>query len=116
MLPRPAEYESSLRSQSLGQAQDTMGDQFQELSVKSEYSPEKHFSGFVEVPLRWIQAQGTPAAFPNQDGLSDVKAGFKFAAIATEKNYHTLQLKADFPSGDASKGLGTNHYSIEPSC
>ncbi len=41
-------------------------------------------------------------------------AGFKFAAVASESTYLTFQFRAYFPSGDASKGLGTNHYSIEP--
>jgi hypothetical protein len=41
-------------------------------------------------------------------------AGFKFAAVATERTYVTFQFKSYFPSGSASSGLGTNHYSIEP--
>jgi hypothetical protein len=78
----------------------------------------------VEVPIRWLQPQGfqsiPPASlgflpFSNQSGLGDVTAGFKFAAVASEGTYLTFQLKSYFPSGDASKGLGTNHYSVEPS-
>jgi hypothetical protein len=88
---------------------------FQQLFMNAEYSPHRRFSAFVEVPIRWLQAQGTPQAFPNQDGLGDVMAGFKFAAVATESTYLTFQFKSYFPSGDASKGLGTNHYSVEPS-
>jgi len=42
-------------------------------------------------------------------------AGFKFAAVDSESTYVTFQFKSYFPSGDASKGLGTNHYIIEPS-
>jgi hypothetical protein len=97
---------------------------FQQLYMNLEYSPQRRFSAFVEVPIRWIQAQGfqplPPASlgflpFSNQSGLSDVTAGFKFAAVATESTYLTFQFKSYFPSGDASKGLGTNHYSVEPS-
>lgn len=93
---------------------------FQQLYVNAEYSPHRRFSAFVEVPIRWLQPQGFQsippfAAFPNESGLGDVMAGFKFAAVASEATFITFQLKADFPSGDASKGLGTNHYSVEPS-
>ena len=90
---------------------------FQQLYMNVEYSPQRRFSAFAEVPIRWLQPQpqGTQAAFPNQSGLSDVTAGFKFAAVASENTYLTFQFKSYFPSGDASKGLGTNHYSVEPS-
>jgi hypothetical protein len=93
---------------------------FQQLYMNVEYSPHRRFSAFMEVPIRWLQAQGfqTLPPFPgfsDQSGLSDVTAGFKVAAVATESTYLTFQLKSYFPSGDASKGLGTNHYSVEPS-
>ncbi len=93
---------------------------FQHLYLDAEYSPHRRFSGFVEVPIRWLQPQGflSNPPFPpfgDQAGLSDVMAGFKFAALATESTYVTFQFKSYFPSGDASKGLGTNHYSVEPS-
>ena len=93
---------------------------YQQLYMNAEYSPVRRFSAFVEVPVRWLQPQGFLAIppfapFSNQSGLSDVTAGFKFAAIASEGTYLTFQFKSYFPSGDASKGLGTNHYSIEPS-
>jgi hypothetical protein len=93
---------------------------YQQLYMNAEYSPVRRFSAFVEVPVRWLQPQGFLAIppfapFSNQSGLSDVTAGFKFAAVASEGTYFTLQFKSYFPSGDASKGLGTNHYSIEPS-
>jgi len=93
---------------------------YQQLYMNAEYSPQRRFSAFVEVPIRWLQPQGFQtlpafAPFSNQSGLSDVTAGIKFAAVATEGTYLTLQFKSYFPSGDASKGLGTNHYSVEPS-
>jgi|HubBroStandDraft_1064217.scaffolds.fasta_scaffold05245_4 hypothetical protein len=93
---------------------------FQQLFMNVEYSPQRRFSAFVEVPIRWLQPQGfqTIPPFPgfsSQGGVGDVTAGLKFAAVATEHTYVTFQLKGYFPSGDASKGLGTNHYSVEPS-
>jgi hypothetical protein len=53
--------------------------------------------------------------FGNESGLSDVQAGFKFAALASSSHYLTFQFRAYTPSGDSSKGLGTNHWSVEPS-
>jgi outer membrane putative beta-barrel porin/alpha-amylase len=95
---------------------------FQQLYMRAEYAPVKRFSVFAEVPIRWVQPQQfvlatIPATggFGNQAGLSDVQAGFKFAALASHEHYLTFQFLAAFPSGDSSKGLGTNHYSVEPS-
>jgi hypothetical protein len=91
---------------------------FQQLYLDAEYAPHSHFSAFVEVPFRWIQAQGltagSPGSFPNQAGISDVRAGFKAALLASYDHYLTVQFRIYFPSGDALKGLGTNHWSIEP--
>jgi len=95
---------------------------FQQLYMRAEYAPVKRFSVFAEVPVRWVQPQqfvpktivGT-GGFGNQAGISDVQAGFKFAALASHEHYLTFQLLADFPSGDSLKGLGTNHYSVQPS-
>jgi hypothetical protein len=91
---------------------------FQQLYIAGEFAPIHRFSLFTEIPVRWIQAQGiTPVnggTFPNQGGLSDIMAGFKFAAIASQRTYLTFQFRTYFPSGDASEGLGTHHYSVEP--
>ncbi|MGA8873508.1 MAG: transporter [Candidatus Acidiferrales bacterium] len=93
---------------------------YQQLYMNVEYSPYRRFSAFVEVPIRWLQPQGFQPiplfpAFSNQSGLSDVTAGLKFAVVASEGTYVTFQFMSYFPTGDSSQGLGTNHYSIEPS-
>ena len=95
---------------------------FQQLYMRAEYAPVKRFSLFAEVPVRWVQPQQfvlqtipSSGGFGNQAGISDVQAGFKFALLASDDRYLTFQLMADFPSGDSSKGLGTNHYSVQPS-
>ncbi len=94
---------------------------FQELYIDAEYAPASRFSFFVDVPVRWIQPQSitVPATPPfrpltNEAGLSDVAAGFKLAALASFKRYLTFEFRAYFPSGNASTGLGTNHYGVEP--
>ena len=94
---------------------------FQQLYLHAEYAPSKRFSFFAEVPVRWIQPQLTVANVSsttpfnaNEAGLSDVAAGLKLAAVASHNQYLTFQSQAYFPSGNASSGLGTNHYSVEP--
>lgn len=97
---------------------------FQQLYLQAEYAPSKRCSFFAEVPVRWIQPQLTvanvdpnlvsPFANVNSAGLSDLAAGFKLAAVASSNQYLTFQFQAYFPSGNASTGLGTNHYSVEP--
>jgi hypothetical protein len=93
---------------------------YQQLYIDGEYSPQRRFSGFVEVPFRWLQPQGFLSippfpGFPHESGISDVMAGLKFAAVASERTYVTFQFKTYIPSGNASEGLGTHHYSVEPS-
>jgi hypothetical protein len=92
---------------------------YQQFYAQVEYAPISRFSIFTEVPIRWLQPQGfkvTPfTPFGNQSGLSDVEAGFKFAALISSSHYLTFQFRAYAPSGDSSKGLGTNHWSVEPS-
>jgi hypothetical protein len=92
---------------------------FQQLYMHGEYAPAKRFSFFAEVPVRWIQPQlQIPAPqtspLPNEAGISDVAAGFKLAAIASSNRYLTFQFQAHFPSGNGSRGLGTDHFSVEP--
>jgi hypothetical protein len=93
---------------------------FQQLYLYGEYSPQRvpRFSAFFELPFRWIQpkfVENSGGTFPNHGGVSDVSLGLKFAALDTERSTVSLQLKAYLPSGDAIKGLGTNHSSVEPS-
>jgi hypothetical protein len=92
---------------------------FQQLYMHGEYAPARRFSFFTEVPVRWIQPQlqipvPQTSPLPNQAGISDVAAGFKLAAIASSHRYLTFQFQARFPSGDGSRGLGTEHFSVEP--
>ena len=93
---------------------------FQVLSFMGEYAPTRRFSGFIEIPVRWLQPQGEAVqglpvpAFPNGAGISDLLVGLKFALLASPTRYLTAQLKTYFPSGDGRRGLGTSHYSLEP--
>jgi hypothetical protein len=91
---------------------------FQQLNVWGEYALSSRFSVFGQFPLRWIQPQaflpGTEPGFTNQGGLSDLRAGAKAGLAASPDMALTAQVQFYFPSGDAGKGLGTNHAGIEP--
>ena len=90
---------------------------FQQLYFEGEYAPSPRFSFFAEAPVRWLQptsfVPGT-GSFGNQGGFGDLRAGVKASVLNKESTVVTIQLKSYFQTGDASKGLGVNHYSIEP--
>lgn len=81
-----------------------------ELSLGIEYAPVRNFSLFAEVPYRAID----PELGPDASGLGDIQLGLKYALLASRQNYLTLQARAYAPTGNARKGLGTDHWSIEP--
>jgi hypothetical protein len=90
---------------------------FQEAHVNVEYAPARRFSLFVDSSGRSVQPQagvGGPL-FGTQTGPGDLQAGFKFAPLASPDGYLTFQLRTYIPTGDSLLGLGTGHYSIEPS-
>jgi hypothetical protein len=82
----------------------------QELRIDVEYAITPRFSGFLETPVRFLN----PEANENASGLGDLRAGFKFALIACPHQYLTLQFRTYIPTGDADRGLGTDHVSLEP--
>jgi hypothetical protein len=81
-----------------------------ELRLDVEHALRRDFSVFAELPLRAIDG----AMIDSEAGLGDVSAGFKYALLADSNQALTLQLRGYFPTGDAEKGLGNDHYSIEP--
>jgi hypothetical protein len=83
---------------------------FQVASAYMEWAASQRFSVFVELPVRFVN----PVVNDNAGGLSDVFAGFKYAMLADNDRYCTLQLTTFAPSGDGNLGLGTNHPTIEP--
>jgi hypothetical protein len=92
---------------------------FQQLYLDAEYAPNSRFSVFAEIPARWIQPQSflpiPPfAPFASQSGLSDIRAGVKLGIVSSSTSSLTVQLRGYFPTGNASKGLGTNHATFEP--
>jgi hypothetical protein len=83
---------------------------FQELSEYLELAAGARLSGFVEVPERFLN----PEVNPDHTGLGDVNAGLKYAFLYGPDLVATLQFRTYAPTGDAARGLGTNHVSLEP--
>jgi hypothetical protein len=83
---------------------------YQELSAYLEYAPTMKFSGFIEMPARFIQA----VSIRDTAGFSDVNLGFKYALLADPNYYYTFQFRTYTPTGAANLGLGTGHVSFEP--
>ncbi len=83
---------------------------YQDISVDFEYALSPEFSAFVEAPFRFLD----PEVNDNTAGPGDIQAGFKLALLTTPCDYLTFQLRGYFPSGDAMRGLGTDHVSLEP--
>ncbi|HEX6463909.1 MAG TPA: transporter [Vicinamibacterales bacterium] len=90
---------------------------YQQLNLLSEYSVGRHASVFVELPFRWIKPTdflpGT-GSFSNQSGLGDITVGTKVALSSTNSHDITVMVRGSIPTGDSTKGLGTDHGSIEP--
>lgn len=87
------------------------------LYLEGQYAWKDRVALFVELPVRWLEPKafvpGT-GSFGNTSGLSDISAGVKVALNATPDRYLTVLLQGNFPSGDAAKGLGTNHGTFVP--
>ena len=83
---------------------------YQEFRTYMEWAPFERLSGFVDVPVRIIN----PEVNINASGFSDLQAGFKYALVADQDQYVTLQFKTYLPTGNARRGLGTDHVSLEP--
>jgi len=84
---------------------------FVEVTSYLEVAWNNRISGFIEVPIRSIELNDNHQDF---GGLGDINAGFKAALIADPCSYLTFQFRVFTPTGDADRGLGTDHVSLEP--
>jgi hypothetical protein len=96
---------------------------FQEFWAYFENAFSDRFSAFIDTPYRMVNFQLDPATaaangnaqvIPDGSGFSDLQFGLKYALIANPYRYDTLQMRIYTPTGDASRGLGTHHFTIEP--
>jgi hypothetical protein len=73
-------------------------------------TPGGRLSAFVELPSRLVN----PEVNANTGGYGDMNAGFKYAFVRQEDLVATFQLRTYAPTGDADRGLGNHHVSLEP--
>ncbi len=68
-------------------------------------------SFFVEIPYRSVD----PLFSPGQAGVSDINFGMKTMWVDSELWTLSFQFRTYTPSGNAGLGLGTGHFSLDPS-
>jgi hypothetical protein len=83
---------------------------YQDLSTYIEKQFGERVSGFVEVPVRFLNPENNA----NAAGLADMNAGFKFALLQSDEGVATFQLRGYFPTGNVAEGLGNDHVTLEP--
>jgi hypothetical protein len=83
---------------------------YQELTSYVELALRPRFSLFLEAPVRFVN----PEVNADTSGFGDLNAGFKWAFLETEDRVASLQLRTYAPTGDAGRGLGNGHVSLEP--
>jgi hypothetical protein len=95
---------------------------FQQLFVDGQYAFKNgalnnRIAVFASVPFRFVQPKSflgpAPHTFTDSSGLSDIRAGVKAAIVSNDDTTLTAQVQGYFKSGDAKKGLGTDHDSVE---
>lgn len=83
---------------------------YQDISVYGEVLLFPRFSTFLDLPIRFLN----PEVNANAAGLADLNTGFKWAFLESENEILSFQLRTYIPTGNATRGLGTNHVSLEP--
>jgi hypothetical protein len=83
---------------------------YQELSTYVELAANSWLSGFIEVPVRFLN----PDVFEDFSGFGDLQVGFKAALINMPDRVVTFQGRIYTPTGAGDRGLGTDHVSLEP--
>jgi hypothetical protein len=83
---------------------------WQEIRSYLELALSDRLSVFAEVPVRFVN----PDINANAGGFSDVNAGFKLAVVRDADRCLSLQFRTFAPTGDGSRGLGTDHVTLEP--
>jgi hypothetical protein len=83
---------------------------FQDIRGYLEFAATPIFSGFVEVPYRFLEFEQND----DTSGLADMNLGMKAVLLTNGEDFLTFQVTGYLPTGDADRGLGTAHESIEP--
>lgn len=86
-----------------------------QLYLQGEYAVMNRASFFAELPVRWLKPQTVAiGTLNNQSGVSDLRLGAKYSLMAHEDGSATAMVRVTLPTGDAAKGLGVDHTSLEP--
>jgi hypothetical protein len=87
----------------------------QHLFVLGEYGlMQNRMSVFAELPVRWLRPQTMLfGVVGDQSGLSDLRLGAKFSLMTTDRRQATALIRVSVPTGDASRGLGTDTIPLE---
>jgi hypothetical protein len=93
-----------------GPALDETNVDYQSMTAYVEYALTPGFSAFADVGGLLVN----PDINPNTGGLADAQGGLKWALLQDCDSVLTLQVRGYAPSGDADRGLGVGHASIEP--
>lgn len=83
---------------------------YQDISAYGEFLVLPRLSTFLDIPTRFLN----PEVNANAGGLADLNGGFKYAFRETDIDVFSFQGRVYVPSGNATRGLGTNHVSLEP--
>lgn len=83
---------------------------YQRYAAYFEYALADNFSAFIESGILALN----PEINANTAGVGDIQTGFKWAWHQDEDSALTFQMKFYADNGDASRGLGTGHFSVEP--
>lgn len=83
---------------------------YQDLSFYGETVVGGDWSVFGELAMRWLN----PDINDNAMGLADMTVGAKWAFWQTDDGVFSFLLRGYIPTGEAGRGLGTRHYSVEP--
>jgi hypothetical protein len=83
---------------------------YQELTTYLEKTLTPRFSGFIEVPVRFLN----PEINANHTGFGDLNTGLKYAFIYNRDTVASFQFRTYVPTAVERRGLGTGHVSLEP--
>jgi len=93
-----------------------------QLSLFTERQIGRRASIFFELPFRWIKPTAFVSnafvagggSFGDQSGLGDITVGTKVALATSAAHDVSIRVRASVPTGDSTKGLGTDHGSVDP--
>jgi hypothetical protein len=108
--PRRAEFFWAKAPPPTGPARAESSVDYQEAQLYVEKVLTDGLSAFVETGFRLLN----PDVNDNTGGLADMNFGVKCALYDCEDFLLTFQFRTYLPTGDADRGLGTDHVSLEP--